>query len=87
MQISSALSSYANAAFDTARSAMKGLADAAAPRQGADHAAKVDGTPAKARPEPVRTEPVRTEPVRAEAAEAPAPIQGQRQGVTLDAYA
>ena len=71
MQISSALSSYANAAFDTVRSNLKSMAEAAAEQR------TPDVTPALATtPEPQPAAP-----------EAPQPAKGQRQGVSLDAYA
>ncbi len=72
MQIKS-FSSLANTAFDTARNNLKSMADAAA-QSGASPERASD-------PQPVAV------PAQADAVEAPKPAKGQRQGVSLDAYA
>ncbi|MCO8270122.1 hypothetical protein M1L60_05885 [Actinoplanes sp. TRM 88003] len=70
MQINS-LSSLVTSAYDTARSNLKSMADAAA---------------SSAEPAPVPVAAPIPTPV-AEAAPASAPVPGQRQGVNLDSYA
>ncbi|HET6483044.1 MAG TPA: hypothetical protein VFG35_23815 [Actinoplanes sp.] len=67
------ISSYAHAAFDTARSTFKGLAEAAVKQPNTPETPAAAATPAE-------------KPV-VEPTEAPKPIKGQRQGVSLDSYA
>jgi len=73
------ISSFTSAAFDTARSTFKGLAEAAVKQPGTAAAEQPDADAAAEQPA--------AEPAQVKAAEAPKPAKNQRQGVSLDSYA